>query len=89
MVKSLEKVFEEASTLPENLQEQLAKDFAENINERKLVAELRKKATGDFAKFNDDTLLAIHESGNDINDINMTKCKDLEDFKQILFSNDD
>ncbi len=47
--------------------------------------EFKASATGDFKKFNDETLRAIYEGHYRIN---LTRCESIEDFKKSLESND-
>ncbi len=46
---------------------------------------LKAKATGDFKKFNEETLQAIDDVENNRN---LIECKDFEDFKKMLFSDE-
>ncbi len=48
--------------------------------------EFKANVTGDFKKYNDETLRAIYEGHYRIG---VTKCKDIEDLKRSLESDDD
>ncbi len=47
---------------------------------------LKDKATGDFKKFNEETLKVIDDTEKGIG---LTKCESIEEFKEMLFSDDD